>query len=171
MKTKIIINKLFKFNKRWKIRKAKRVVNLMNKVLNSENFKREILDYEFTDRRYRQSRSDQFREIIDNNEIYDILMKGYEQNSSEGNDYTWKLNIKLGRFLRQVGRREGNLIITQNWFFKKNNNDYKVAAHWIHEYSHVLGFHHDYEKTERRKDSIPYALGTIVEKVLEDLNQ
>lgn len=166
MKTKIVIGQLYKFKKQWRIRKARRIVGLMNTVINSEQFKKEVLAYEFTDRRHRQSSKDEYREVTDNQEIYEILMKGIEQNAVSGADYTWKLYIHLGRGLRQVGRREGNLIVTQNWFFKKDNNDKEVAAHWFHEYSHVLGFHHDYERTDRRKDSVPYALGTIVERVL-----
>lgn len=170
METKISINKLYKFRKKWKVRKAKKVVALMNKAINSDQFKQEVLAYEFTDRRYRLSPKDEYREISDNNEIFKILMKGHEQNSTEGADYTWKLNIKLGRLLPQVGRREGDLIITQNWFFKKSNNENRIAAHWFHEYSHVLGFGHDYEKTERRPHSVPYGLGTIIEKVLDNPN-
>lgn len=168
METRIIISKLYKFRKRWRIKKAERVVALMNKAINSEQFKQEILAYKFTDTRYRQFKEDDHREITNNQEIYDILMRGVEQNSDGNADYTWKLYIKLGRGLSQVGRREGNMIITQNWFFKRNKNDIEVASHWVHEYSHVLGFHHDYERTERRKDSVPYALNTIVEKILNN---
>ncbi len=168
MKTKILIGKLYKFKKQWRVRKAKRVADLMNRVINSDRFKQEVLGYEFTDRRYRPSSSEEYQEINDNEEIYEILMKGNEQDSNEGEDHTWKLHIKLGRGLRQVGRREGNLIITQNWFFKKPENEKEIAAHWFHEYSHVLGFHHDFERTDRRPDSVPYGLGTIVKRVLEN---
>lgn len=168
MKTKVIITKLYKFRKRWKVKKARRVVELMNKVINSKAFEKEILAYSFTDRRYRHSKKDEYREIQDNKEIYEILRKGNEQKSKDGEDYIWKLRIKLGRGLRQVGRREGHLIITQNWFFKKSGNDKSVAAHWFHEYAHVLGFAHDFEKTDRRPDSIPYGLGTIVLKILNE---
>ncbi|XLS27934.1 hypothetical protein ACJD0Z_12080 [Flavobacteriaceae bacterium M23B6Z8] len=168
MKTKIMIHKLYKFKRKWKVKKARRVVALMNGVINSDEFKQKVLDYEFTDRRYRQSTDEPYREILDNKEILEILMKGHEQHSNESEDYTWKLRIKLGRFLPQVGRREGNLIITQNWFFRKDNNESQVAAHWFHEYTHVLGFHHDHDRTERRADSVPYGLGTIVKSVLEN---
>ncbi|MFB9054000.1 hypothetical protein ACFFVB_13010 [Formosa undariae] len=170
MRTKIVIKNLYKFKKAWQIGKARRVSALMNQVINSNEFKNEVLEWKFSDRRYRHSSNEDYQEISDNNKILEILMKGYEQNSNEGEDYTWVLNIKLGRLLRQVGRREGDLIITQNWFFKKPDNEIEIAAHWFHEYSHILGFHHDYDSTERRPDSVPYALGTIVKKVLENSN-
>ena len=167
MKTKIVISKLFKFKKKWKVKKARRAVELMNKAINSKEFKDEVLAFEFTDRRYRYSPNDNWQEIADNEKIYDIILKGNEQYNNREDDYRWTLKIKLGRFLRQVGRREQDLIITQNWFIKSSSTtDIDLAAHWVHEYAHVLGFHHDYDRTDRRPKSIPYALGTIVKKVL-----
>lgn len=166
MKTEIKIERLFKFKKKWMRKKARRVVVLMNEVINSDKFKKEILDYDFKDRRYRLDPKEQHREITDNQEIYDILMRGHEQNSEDGVDYTWKLRIALGRFNDQVGRRQGNLITTQNWFLKIKGNEAKVASHWFHEYAHMLGFYHDKKKTPIRPYSVPYALNEIVEKVL-----
>ena len=166
METKIILENLYKFKKTWKIKKAKKIVKLMNEVINSNSFEKELLAFKFSDTRFRHD--NEFQEIKSNKEIHQILKKGFEQNSADGNDYIWKLNIKLGRRLPQVGRRVGNLIITQNWFFKRDKNHSKVASHWFHEYSHVLGFHHDYEETERRPNSVPYGLNQIVEKVLEN---
>lgn len=169
MKTRIELTKLYKFKKQWRIKKARRVVVSMNEIINSELFKQKVRDFDFTDRRHRYTKEEEYREVTDNQEILDILMKGREQGSPEGDDYIWKLNIKLGRGLRQVGRREGNLIITQNWFFKPPGNEGSLAAHWIHEHSHVLGFHHDFKETTRRIKSIPYGLGTIAKEVHEAL--
>ncbi|MFA0964535.1 hypothetical protein AB9P05_22195 [Roseivirga sp. BDSF3-8] len=167
MATKVIISDLYKFNRTWKKKKARRVVALMNTVINSEEFKEKVLAYDFQDTRYRRSSKEAYERLSDNQQIYDILMKGNEQESPEGDDHTWQLRIKLGRFLFQVGRREGDLIITQNWFFRKDGNEAAVAGHWAHEYAHMLGFNHDYEPTERRDQSVPYAIGHIIEEILE----
>ena len=171
MKTKVIIGKLFKFKKNWQKRKARRVAHLMENVINSDEFGDRVKAYDFKDRRYRPSKNEEWKEITENAKILDILRKGNEQGSEKNDDHEWKLNIKLGRFLSQVGRREGQLIITQNWFFKIANNDHSVAGHWVHEYAHVLGFGHDFEKTDRRPHSVPYAVGTIAEEIAEKMNQ
>ncbi len=166
MDTRIVISKMYKFRKKWKVKKARRAVALMNEAINSEAFKEEVLKFDFSDRRYRYDPKDDWQEITDNMKIFDILLKGNEQYRNREDDYVWKLKIKLGRYLQQVGRREQDLIITQNWFMR-SATDIRLAAHWVHEYAHVLGFHHDYEDTDRRPKSIPYGLGTIVKKVLE----
>lgn len=166
--TRIIITKLYKFKKSWKVKKAHRAVELMNQVINSEKFKAKVLEFNFQDTRYRASADEEYRNIDSNEDIYNILRKGEEQGSSDGVDFTWKLRIKLGRGLSQVGRRDGNLIITQNWFIKRDNNDSEVAAHWVHEYLHVLGFGHDYDDTERRPYSVPYGIGGIVSDLLNE---
>ena len=167
MDTKIEIQQLFKFRKSWMKKKAHRVVILMNEVINSDEFRDRVNGFDFKDRRYKASPTSEVREITDNKEIYELLKKGNEQYSDSGNDYLWRLKIKLGRGLRQVGRREKDLIITQNWFLKRSNNDHSVAAHWFHEYCHVLGFMHDYKDTDIRPFSIPYAVGDIVEDLLK----
>jgi len=162
--------KIYKFKKKWKVKKAYRTVDLMNKVINSNKFEEKVVSYSFTDRRYSYSREDEWEEVTDNNRIYEILKKGNEQYNIRKNDYVWKLKIKLGRYLPQVGRREKDLIITQNWFIK-SSTDKELAAHWFHEYAHVLGFHHDYERTDRRPHSIPYGLGVIVEEVISEMEK
>lgn len=166
MDTTIKIQKLYKFKKSWMIKKAHRVVALMNEVINSDEFREEIKKFNFKDRRYQENSKGEIREILDNEEILGLLKRGREQDSTDGIDYTWKLYIALGRLNSQVGRREGNLIITQNWLLKTPKNDAAVASHWFHEYAHVLGFKHDFDDTDIRPFSVPYALNEIVERVL-----
>lgn len=169
METKIVISKLHKFNKRWKRKKAHRAVALMNRVINSNEFREAVKAFDFTDRRYQKDPKGPIEEIMDNLKIYEILKQGNEQYGNREDDYKWTLHLKLGKFLRQVGRREKELIITQNWFMRRST-DIELAAHWFHEYSHIFGFRHDYEETEERPNSIPYGLGTIVKDVYKELN-
>lgn len=167
IQTTIRIKRLYKFKKKWMIQKANRVVALMNEVINSDEFGKEVIEFNYTDTRYRLDPTSEYREISSGEEILNILRKGHEQNSQAGNDYKWELEIKLGRMGSVVGSRLGNLITTQNWFMKQQGNDHQVASHWFHEYAHVLGFHHDKGATDIRPNSVPYALNTIVERVLE----
>jgi hypothetical protein len=141
----------------------------MNQVINSDEFRAAVNAYDFQDRRYQKNPGGPVEEITDNMKIYEILKQGNEQYGNRQNDHVWDLHIKLGRLLRQVGRREKELIVTQNWFMRRSS-DIRLAAHWVHEYSHVLGFKHDYDRTPRREHSVPYALGTIVENVYKQLN-
>lgn len=170
-KTTIKIKKLYKFKKKRMVKKANRVVALMNVVINSQEFEDGVKNYKYLDTRYRLDPKDEYRSIETGEEILEILRKGQEQGSQSGNDYEWNLEIKLGRFKRVVGTRLGNLITTQNWLLKKDDNDPKVTSHWFHEYAHVLGFHHDRKVTDIRPHSVPYALNTIVEDVIEKLKK
>lgn len=170
-KTVIKVKRLYKFKKRWMKSKVRRVVALMNEVINSDEFGRRVIDHQYTDTRYRLDPNDDFRTIETGEEILELLRKGYEQGSDQGNDYEWNLVIKLGRFRGVVGTRLGDLITTQNWFFKKKGNDDEVAGHWFHEYAHVLGFHHDKDATDIRPNSVPYALNKIVEDTIAELKK
>ena len=169
--TEIKIKKLYKFKKKWMIKKAHRVVALMNEVINSDEFGEAVKNYKYKDTRYRLDPRSDFQQIESGEEILEILRKGREQGSDQGDDYKWNLEIKLGRFRRVVGTRLGDLITTQNWLLKKSDNDPEVASHWFHEYAHVLGFHHDRDSTDIRPDSVPYALNTIVEDVIKELKK
>lgn len=46
----------------------------------------------------------------------------------------------------------------------------EVAAHWIHEYCHTIGFIHDFKDQAKRKYSIPYVVGDIAANILKTLN-
>jgi hypothetical protein len=53
-----------------------------------------------------------------------------------------------------------------NWCKISNNENRSIANTLVHEYTHVLGFSHDYRPTANRPFTVPYAIGSIVEKLL-----
>jgi hypothetical protein len=57
-----------------------------------------------------------------------------------------------------------NIIYTK-WFFISASSPAKLAGHYAHEYTHSLGFEHDYDVTPQRPFSVPYAIGNMVEQI------
>ena len=45
----------------------------------------------------------------------------------------------------------------------------KVAANVTHEWTHKLGFGHDFNRTTRRNSSVPYGVGTIIQQLVDGL--
>ena len=61
-----------------------------------------------------------------------------------------------------------NRIWVNDKFFAVNSLG-KVAANVLHEWTHKIGFDHDFKRTTRRNFSIPYGVGTIIEKMVDGM--
>lgn len=157
---------LINFNKKKDLNKAEIVRKLIEEVVNDEYFREEILKADFKDRRF----IDENRNVIDINNNETILKKiisGQEQYTGEVEDFEWDLRITLYRsWTREIGYRSRENIFTKKSKFRKLNARF-IAAHWIHEYMHVIGFTHDHKRTFKRPYSIPYLIGTIASNTLE----
>nr|WP_299486259.1 hypothetical protein [uncultured Allomuricauda sp.] len=165
--TKVNLNKLVNFNREKDIAKAKKVRELIEIIINSKEFHRKVVSADFQDRRFKHENG-KIEEIRDNELILERLLKGKEQFSSESStDYEWDYQIVLYRSLTgEIGHRSKDTIFTKKKKFR--NMTYRnVASHWIHEYVHVIGFTHDFKRTERRPYSIPYLTGTIAGSIME----
>lgn len=164
--TKIQIKELVNFDPSDKER-AEQIVPMMEYAINSEEFKKRILEAEFKDTRFRTSEGE--RAIDSNEEIYRILKAGKERHSDEAEDGEWDLRLKLYRSLSMdtVGKSGGGWISTKKRKFRKFSLT-SLASHWIHEYCHVLGFHHDFKDTDLRPFSVPYLVDDIAEDILEE---
>lgn len=165
MTTSIRVESRRNFSNRDKLRLAS-IVELMSSVLNSQAFQDKVLAGDFRDRRFKD-RAGVVQEIGDNKRILELILNGEEQLGEGGADAVWSLDLKLIRGIGFIGRRVGNQIQTRKRWFRRNSNA-SVAGHWIHEYLHVLGFIHDYDRTARRDFSVPYLVGYIAEEVARE---
>ena len=72
------------------------------------------------------------------------------------------------RWSSAIGYTVGSTITTY-----KNNFDAmefnEIAAHIIHELTHVLGHSHEFNYSKARDSSVPYAVGNYVEQALKNL--
>ena len=67
-----------------------------------------------------------------------------------------------------VARVIPNRVWTNDKFFTTNSLG-KVAGNIVHEWTHKLGFEHDFNSTARRNYSVPYAVGNIIQELVDSL--
>jgi len=165
-KINVKFNQLLNFTKETDVKKAESVKLLITDVINTPEFRTRILNADFKDRRFIDERGE-YSEINDNQEILNKIIAEKEQYTGETVDYEWDFNICLYRSLTgEVGHRKKETIFTKKRKFRNLSHRF-IASHWIHEYTHVLGFTHDYKRTERRPYSVPYLISTIANTILE----
>lgn len=73
-------------------------------------------------------------------------------------------------FYREVGHRDRdvpNIIVTQDCKMDAMSVT-ELAAHWLHEYMHMLGFEHSYDDDALRKFSVPYFAQHLLEERTKD---
>lgn len=155
--------------------KYKKAAQLVEKVLNSEDFKESIL----------QGPAQQFYINKTDPENKTIKCEGdirstYTFNVVSGNCLTnqdilnkvlsksWNLSVRINYrwwalwcakpFINEVGHREGDLIVTQECQFERMSHE-QLAGHLIHEHLHVIGFEHPYKDSKNRKYTVPYFIG------------
>ena len=163
------LEQLVNFSQDSDLEKANRVVNLIASVINNSEFRQEMLVAEFKDRRF-VDESGVIVEMEDDQEILDKLIPGKEQYINRASDYVCNFNIVLYKSLTgEIGKRNRDTIFTKKRKFRRWK-DKAIASHWIHKYMHVLGFTHDYKRTDNRPYSVPYYTGSIAEKILNKTN-
>lgn len=134
-------------------------------VLNSEEFKQRVLDFTWNGERQFNDNNGQ-----SNEEIYETIMKGAETLLPEI-DYEADLDITLYYKLSStVGYTYPDT--TRVWVNSRFFNGYnygQVAANAIHEWTHKLGYGHDYNNNSDRPYSVPYGIGGIINQLVNNL--
>ena len=145
--------------------KMQAALNRLKIVLSSEVFKERVLAHTFQGRRSFNDNNG-----LSNFEIYETLMEGAEtldpvKDSELDIDITlyFKDNNVIGYTYPSSHR-----IWVNNKFFAQNSYG-KVAANVVHEWTHKLGFGHDFQRTRDRSYSVPYAVGTIVRELIDQM--
>jgi len=138
------------------------VLKKLLKVINSDQFKEKVLSHKYNGD----------RTFVDNNgmsnlEVYQHLISGAEDLLDDV-DHQMDLNLNMYYSLSStIGYTYPNTLkIWINRRFFQGFKPSQIAANLIHEYMHKLGFGHDYNYTERRPFSVPYAFGKIVRKIM-----
>jgi len=98
-----------------------------------------------------------------NREVLDTLLNGRR---TDGTDTYMDLHLRLvqGRDGRLVGEEKAGLITTFSTDFEEMLPGER-AGHYLHEWAHVLGFHHSHCHDcdpGRNCFSVPYALGNLL---------
>jgi hypothetical protein len=151
--------------------KMKDALSRLKLIVNSVEFKERVLAHTYNG-------SNQFvdNKGLTNEEIYLRIMEGAETLSRDGDggnvvDSEMDIDIKLYYSSKNVvGYTYPNVL--QIWVNKKYfipNSLGAVAANVIHEWTHKIGFGHDYSSTSRRPYSVPYGVGTIVKDLINNM--
>jgi hypothetical protein len=144
--------------------KAREAVALFVKVFNSETFRNRVLHHKWKGK-------EQFadNEGLSNAEILERLLAGSEIAFPGGDskaDFHLRAYAKAWPFGPAIGHADAdNGEIVTKWRFIKKCSLAELAGHYAHEYCHLLGFEHDYDVTNQREYSVPYAVGYIVEEL------
>jgi len=145
--------------------KMLRAIERLMIIVNSEEFRQRVLDHE-----YNGERTFVDNDGLSNEEIYLKIMEGAEKLSPEVDgeidiDVTlyYKNNSTVGYTYPDVAR-----IWVNDKFFATNSLG-KVAANLLHEWTHKIGFGHDFSSTASRPYSVPYGVGTIVKELVDGM--
>ena len=149
---------------------AKQAGQLLEDVLNSSEFKTEVLKRKFKS-----------TEGLSNQQLYDKIMTAHEEEGPGGQDGVVDLRARVlridsdesewkkpcdNRTIGVDGAGTGTTAICPqklNKWAEDGKTEY-LAAHYAHEYMHILGFHH---RISRKNKSFVYQIGDIVEDLAE----
>lgn len=135
-------------------------------VLNSYEFRDAVLNFEWKDEFHFANTE------MSNQEVYDYIMGGMETLSGiEDNE----MNVDVTMYYSRRGvvgytYPSSDRIWTNSKFFNRYSFG-GVAGNLVHEWCHKLGFKHDSNRTSRRAYSVPYAIGYIVEELVDKLSE
>lgn len=139
-------------------RKLDEAARVMERVFNSREFRDEVLA--------RPGFADDARTPA---EVYQAL-RAAKEHYTDAADGEVDLNVRLESFSwfqrHVVGYTTASSdTVTTNRRFFSGYEPAEVAGHLAHEWLHTLGFSHDHAATRDRPNSVPYALGDLVERL------
>ncbi len=145
----------------WQLAKAEEIRRLIETTVNQPPFQDGVLAATFLDVRLERSDGSVVTALT-NRQILDVILAGVEQGTNP--DQTIGLRVALydAWFGSAIGSTDEHGVIHTRGKFFNNLGPAELAGHWMHEWTHTAGFHHDYRRTARRSQSVPYVIGDLV---------
>jgi hypothetical protein len=155
--------------------KAKSAILLLEKVLNSTNFREQVKEFKFNKRgrngNLGYSNDEILAIVLSGTDIDTLTSASSEQEIKKVTSGVLKLKLNLDKVSpREIGHTnmETNDIFTGvDWF--RDNDLCEIAGHYLHEYTHTVGFGHTFLNVFNRSKSVPYGLGQIGADVAKEL--
>lgn len=145
--------------------KMRRALAKLKIAINSEEFKKRVLNFKYLGN----------NEFVDNKgltneEIYQKIMEG-EEELLPGVDHTMNLSFSMYYSIKKVVGYTvpTDLTIYTNSKYFNTATDGAVAGNAVHEWMHKIGFDHSYYNNSARPYSVPYAIGDIIEDLVNAL--
>lgn len=166
MKTRVTLANSRRFNAH-DLRRAAGITEMLEDVVNSDDFAARVIGATFLDASWEDA-SGHVRTNLANRQILAVIRDGAE--SGTPRDGVISLSVQLYRSAALASSvigysDEGWIYTRKRWF--RTSSDEAVAGHWMHEWCHVAGFRHDFDRTSRRSASVPYLIGEIVADLLD----
>ena len=148
------------------LQKLQKAVVILERVINGEELKNEILHFEYKgDHSFHQNNG------LSNIEIFKLLMTGAELLKPEV-DHTMDFDLTLYKSFNPWSKVKGYTtpdsmrIYLNTRFYRRNSwTPIDIAANLAHEWTHKMGFEHDYYDNEDRPFTVPYAIGSLISEV------
>ncbi|MDY0905209.1 hypothetical protein [Pedobacter sp. CFBP9032] len=161
-----------------RLNKLTKVIAFMEEVINSEKFKEQILGFQHNGENTFFYRKNIWGNYIDhvykNSEVYEMVIMAKEEYGNVQNNvidlYLELINGSDGSVIG-FGRPEEKEVYTYSKMFDIMTIP-ELVNHYVHEWTHKIGFDHSYSRNAKRNYSVPYAVGNIAESVADGiLNQ
>jgi hypothetical protein len=150
------------------------VIGVLNQVLNGPEFRERVLAFSYQEKnQFVQNNG------LTNQQIYDLLMSGAEQypvqaaaNQMADMQLTIYVQPWYRRYSRAVAYTNQNdplLHIRSSYYDQASVAD--LAETLVHEWTHKMGFDHEFNATAQRPYSVPYGIGGIINELVLKYNQ
>lgn len=146
----------------WQLAKAEAARALIEATVNGAAFRDGVLAARFLDTRFERA-DGTVVDSLSNRQILDMLLAGAEAGSAADQVIGLKVSLYYQRWSSAIGwtDEDGVIHTCANKFFNGAEPN-EVAGHWMHEWTHAAGFRHDYRRTSRRSQSVPYVVGELI---------
>lgn len=151
--------------------KLKAALDLLKIVVNDIRFEGEVKGFTFQGKKqFYQNKG------LTNVQIYEKIMSGAEVRTPTA-DSLMNLNLQIynvswyQRFHNNVvgytNPSTGTIFMNRTFFQRFKLNE--IAANVMHEWTHKLGFDHDFNATINRPYSVPYGIQSIVTEIGDEI--
>ena len=145
---------------------AEKACELLGYTLNHPKFRPAIEGMNYEETRFQKASGEEIEVPVD--EIYDFLVLGNETEAPHDEAIGIEVSLKCFKegVLGSTALRSSPFF-TSYWFINsciENKDPVSLAAHFMHEWLHVVGFYH-FPGNEARND-VAYNVGNAVQKLL-----
>jgi hypothetical protein len=141
--------------------------DVIEAVINSEEFRNEVISF-----KGKNGKGYTANNNLTNEQIYDFLMTGKELVGGENSRNEMNFDIKRHYFrwlrksvIAETDPGRNNVIRVSEWFYW-DFEVHQISGNLTHEWIHLMGFYH---ANANDTDSVPYAVGDIMERLSEKL--
>lgn len=128
-------------------------LNRAHKIMDSDLFKNAVLNFTQPD-----GKKEFYQARMTNEQVYEWLLKT-----------PWNYSVSFySKVFTSANAyvNPGDPTVNLNWFKVKGFKYSSLANTLVHENTHLKGFTHDYDRTPKRPYSVPYAIGKIIEDLI-----